>query len=57
MIGKFGGNDAGLAPYAFWFDAWYDIDGDGAITIGDIGRVVQGFGQVCRPIQLGGGAS
>ena len=50
VIGKFGRNDAGLAPYASWFDAWYDIDGDGAITIGDIGRVVQGFGQVCRPI-------
>ena len=47
LQGAFGGGDGGRQPYEAWPDAWYDLNGDGAVAIADILLVVAGFGVVC----------
>ena len=50
IVQAFGRFDSAL-PYEPWFDAWYDLNGDGTIDIRDIERAVEGFGAVCYPTE------
>jgi murein DD-endopeptidase MepM/ murein hydrolase activator NlpD len=48
LVAKFGLIDD-RALYGPWSDAWYDLDGDGAIALNDMLLMVTGFGEVCYP--------
>ena len=46
VVRAFGQTDD-FEPWEPWADAWYDIDGDGGISVIDYGLVVAGFGTSC----------
>ncbi|MEX1255540.1 MAG: M23 family metallopeptidase [Dehalococcoidia bacterium] len=48
VVTHFGLTDERLA-YEPWPDAWYDLDGDGAVALSDMLLMVIGFGEVCYP--------